>query len=133
MAAAFPCTSITLVSCGRVKESSAPFNLALQRPLAYSEPCRHFHENFLGGYCFKTLTFLWTNIKMEMSPTWLLKQSLGRIFLKKVSGGTAHRYRQWQKKIFKAKSRKEPFEMNVICWFETGPNFSWNASFCCCL
>ena len=52
MAAAFPCTSITLVSCGRVKESSAPFNLALQRPLAYSEPCRHFHEIFLGGILF---------------------------------------------------------------------------------
>ena len=101
MAAAFPCTSITLVSCGRVKESWAPFNLALQRPLAYSEPCRHFHEIFLGGYFFKTLTFQWTNIKMEMSPTWLLKQSLGRIFLKKVSGGTAHRYRQWQKNFLR--------------------------------
>ena len=54
MAAAFPYTSI-VVSCGRVKESSAPFNLALQRPLEY--PNRADMTTFWGRFFFIFLPF----------------------------------------------------------------------------
>ena len=52
MAAAFPCTSITLVSCGRVKESSASFQFGPPKTIGIFRTVPTFSRNFSWGDTF---------------------------------------------------------------------------------